>query len=65
MAEVAEGLENLTDHMEFEDDKHEVPRRSAKEKHSTEKGFRLLLQQIGLAEKQINAIQKMSSGKMH
>ena len=60
MAEVAEGLESLVDHVEFEDsdDKHEAPRRSAREKHSTERGpnmyeifaFRLLLQQKGLGE---------------
>ena len=35
-----EGLENLVDHVEFEDsdDKHEAPCQSAREKHSTEKG---------------------------
>ena len=39
MAEnTAEGLENLVDHVEFEDlnDQHEVPHRSTREKHSTE-----------------------------
>ena len=44
MAESAgEGLENLVDHVEFEDsdDKHEAPRQSAREKHSTEKGVRI------------------------
>ena len=37
---VAEGLENLVDHVEFEDSdvEHEAPRRSTREKHSTEKG---------------------------
>lgn len=35
----AEGLEFLVDHAEFQDsdDEHEVPRRSAREKHSTER----------------------------
>ena len=34
-----EGLEFVVDHEEFEDsdDEHELPRRSAREKHSTEK----------------------------
>ena len=60
MAEVAEGLENLVDHVEFEDsdDKHEAPRRSAREKHSTEKGseyvrnlrLQAVIQQKGLGE---------------
>ena len=66
MAEVAEGLENLVDHVEFEDsdDKHEAPRRSAREKHSTEKGSEyvrnLRLQAVITAKrswrKQINSI---------
>ena len=66
MAEVAEGLENLVDHVEFEDsdDKHEAPRHSAREKHSTEKGSEyvrnLRLQAVITAKrswgKQINSI---------
>ena len=67
MAESAgEGLENLVDHVEFEDsdDKHEAPRRSAREKHSTEKGSEyvrnLRLQAVITAKrswrKQINSI---------
>lgn len=67
MAESAgEGLENLVDQVEFEDsdDKHEAPRRSAREKHSTEKGSEyvrnLRLQAIITAKrswrKQINSI---------
>lgn len=67
MAESAgEGLENLVDHVEFEDsdDKHEAPRRSSREKHSTEKGSEyvrnLRLQAVitakGSWRKQINSI---------
>ena len=67
MAEsVAEGLEILADYAEFEDsdDEHEVPHRSAREKHSTEKGSEyvqnLRLQAFITAQrswrKQINSI---------
>ena len=67
MAERAvESLEILIDHAEFEDsdDEHEVPRQSAREKHSTEKGSKyvrnLRLQAFTTAKrswrKQINSI---------
>ena len=62
----AEGLEFLVDHEEFEDsdDGHEVPRRSAREKHSTERMSEYLrnlrLQTFSTAKrswrKQINSI---------
>ena len=39
----AEGLENLIDHVEFEDlnDQHEAPHHGARKKHSTEKGVQI------------------------